>query len=97
MNVAILPQPTEALYRKKSLESHSSQHIRTVVYRSGRIVTSGQFLKKGLPGRIDTSGTKKRLKPGNCGNVTFHDEKISKQGGRFDTSLHVEARRDHGT
>ena len=24
----------------------------------GRVVTSGQFLKKGLPGRVDTSGTK---------------------------------------
>ena len=32
--------------------------------RRGRVVTSGQFLKKGLPGRVDTSGTKTTIKTG---------------------------------
>ena len=27
----------------------------------GRVVMSGQFLKKGLPGRVDTSGTKNAI------------------------------------
>ena len=33
--------------------------------KGGRVVTSGQFLKKGLPGRVDTSGTKTTIKTGN--------------------------------
>ena len=45
--------------------------------REAALLRRAKFLKKGLPGRVDTSGTKKRrLKLGNCGNVTFHDEKF---------------------
>ena len=32
--------------------------------RGGRVVTSGQFLRKGLLGRVDTSGTKTTIKTG---------------------------------
>ena len=32
--------------------------------RRGRVVASGQFLKKRLPGRVDTSGTKTTIKTG---------------------------------
>ena len=30
--------------------------------KGGRVVTSGQFLKKELPGRVDTSGTKTTIR-----------------------------------
>ena len=32
--------------------------------REGRVVASGQFVEKGLPGRVDTSGTKKTIETG---------------------------------
>ena len=58
--------------------------------KEGRVVTLSQFLKKGLLGRVDTSGTKNAIKTGKL--MT----KFSKQGGRLDTSLPVEARHEHG-
>ena len=34
--------------------------------QGGRVVTSAQFLKEGLPGRVDTSGTKTTIKTWKC-------------------------------
>ena len=66
--------------------------------RGVRVVTSGQFLKKGLPGRVDTSGTPNAIKSGKLKKLTFHDEHFkTKNGGPVVTSPHVEARHEHGT
>ena len=66
--------------------------------RRGRVVTSGQFLKKGTPGSRSYVGHKKNsIKTEKLSKCDFSMTKISKQGGRLDTSLHVEARHEHGT
>ena len=47
-----------------------------VTKKEGRVVTSGQFLKKGLPGRVDTSGTKKTIKTGKLWKCDLPRRKI---------------------
>ena len=61
--------------------------------KGGRVVTSGQFLFKGFPGRVDTSGTRKTIKTWKLWKCDLP----FKTGGRLDASLHGEARHEHGT
>ena len=52
------------------------RRLRSEKERWCRIDNSGHFSKKGLSGRIHTSGSKNTIKTWNCGDVTFHDEKF---------------------
>ena len=47
-----------------------------VIVQGGRVDTSGQLLKKGLPGRVDTSGTKTTIKTGKSWKCDFPRRKI---------------------
>ena len=62
-DVQTLDKPLSARYEKVSdIISRGGRVFYVVLCHKesrGRVVTSGQFFKKGLPGRVDTSGTKK--------------------------------------
>ena len=53
-----LTQNSASMVSFAHLRPRSTIDNATACVQGGRVVPSGQFLKKGLPGRVDTSGTK---------------------------------------